>query len=131
MKQFDAWPPEAKWMLIAQLGILLLLVFAVVFVFNQQLALAVGLGGLVLILPNLLFTMRAFQHRGARAAKKIVRDFYRAEKLKLVLVAIGFGVIFSTTSLPALPVLLGFAAVLSTQAWVPILYSLVKARRVL
>lgn len=52
------------------------------------------LGGLICALPNAYFTIKAFRHRGARAAEKIVRAFYVGETVKISLMCAGFALSF-------------------------------------
>ena len=51
-------------------------------------------GGLICAIPNAYFSVKAFRHRGARAAKKIVRAFYVGEGIKILLTCAGFGLAF-------------------------------------
>ncbi|WP_323846144.1 ATP synthase subunit I [Microbulbifer magnicolonia] len=62
-------------------------------------ALSVILGGALCALPNAYFGLRAFQghprERGARAANRVVGNFYRAETGKFVLTLLGFAAVFA------------------------------------
>ncbi|MBM6550644.1 ATP synthase subunit I [Marinomonas ostreistagni] len=72
-------------------------------------------GALASILPNLYMAWRVFGHAGTRAAKDVVRSFYRGESGKLVLTAILLSAVFIFIK-PLVPgaVLAGFGvAVLS------------------
>lgn len=51
-------------------------------------------GALASILPNLYMAWRVFGHAGKRAAKDVVRSFYRGESGKLVLTAILLSAVF-------------------------------------
>jgi len=44
-------------------------------------------GGMICILPNIYFAIKAFSYGGARAAKQIVRAFYLGEAIKIVMTA--------------------------------------------
>ncbi|MFM1895686.1 MAG: hypothetical protein RLZZ385_760 [Pseudomonadota bacterium] len=57
-------------------------------------AYSVLLGGLICAVPNAYFSVRAFRHRGAGSAGRIVRDFYVGEAIKLLLAAAGFALTF-------------------------------------
>ncbi len=52
------------------------------------------MGGLICALPNSYFAYRSFAFRGALAARHIVKNFYRAEAVKLGLTALLFGLVF-------------------------------------
>lgn len=51
-------------------------------------------GALASILPNLYMAWRVFGHAGTRAAKDVVRSFYRGESGKLVLTAMLLSAVF-------------------------------------
>lgn len=51
-------------------------------------------GGLVAILPELVFAVILFRHRGARAARKIVNSFYLGEGVKIVFSVGLFALVF-------------------------------------
>jgi ATP synthase protein I len=55
---------------------------------------SVLIGGALCALPNAYFALRAFRHSGARAAKRVVESFYRAETGKFVLTIAGFAAVF-------------------------------------
>lgn len=72
------------------------------------------IGGLIFFLPNAYFAYRSFLHQGARSAKKIVQTIYKAEVIKLVLIAGLFVLVFYFIK-PLDPFGL-FAAFIGTQA---------------
>jgi ATP synthase protein I len=52
------------------------------------------IGGMICVMPNLVFVIYAYRFGGARAAKKIASSFYRGETLKIMLTALMFAVTF-------------------------------------
>lgn len=52
------------------------------------------IGGIICVVPNLVFVIYAYRFGGARAAKKIASSFYRGEALKVMLTALLFAVTF-------------------------------------
>ncbi|MFI2811102.1 MULTISPECIES: ATP synthase subunit I [Microbulbifer] len=58
-------------------------------------ALSVFIGGALCALPNAYFGFRAFRHRGARSADRVVASFYRAETGKFILTLTGFAAVFA------------------------------------
>lgn len=46
------------------------------------------------MIPNAYFAHKVFRYRGARAAKKIVRELYTGETIKLLLMGAGFALSF-------------------------------------
>ncbi len=53
------------------------------------------LGGLVFVIPQLYFGIKAFMFSGARAIDKIVVNFYKGESSKIIIIVIGFALVFS------------------------------------
>lgn len=51
--------------------------------FGPELAVAIGCGALVSVLPSLVFAKLLFRHQGARKAREIVHAFYVGEALKI------------------------------------------------
>nr|WP_284500212.1 ATP synthase subunit I [Microbulbifer sp. GX H0434] len=58
-------------------------------------ALSVLIGGALCALPNAYFGLRAFRESGARAASRVVENFYRGETGKFVLSLAGFAAVFA------------------------------------
>lgn len=56
-------------------------------------------GGLISIVPSMLFARMLFQHHGAKAARKIVNGFYKGEALKIVLSILMFAIVFNCFSI--------------------------------
>ena len=52
------------------------------------------IGGLICLVPNLVFVIYAYRYGGARAAKNIAGSFYKGEALKLMLTALMFAATF-------------------------------------
>jgi len=52
------------------------------------------IGGMICIIPNVVFVIYAYRFGGARAAKKIASSFYRGEALKVMITALMFAVTF-------------------------------------
>ncbi|MFV1872429.1 MAG: ATP synthase subunit I [Oleiphilus sp.] len=87
-------PPIVK-IFCTQLAVTLL-ISAIYYLLNGRVAgLSAFLGGLVFILPQLYFGLKAFMYSGARAIDKIVISFYKGESTKILIIVIGFALIFS------------------------------------
>jgi len=66
------------------------------YLFSGQLAaLSALLGGLIFVLPQLYFALKAFRFMGATSIAKTLKNFYSGESTKLLLIAIGFALVFS------------------------------------
>jgi len=48
------------------------------------------IGGIICVVPNMVFVIYAHRYGGARAAKSIASSFYKGEALKIMLTAILF-----------------------------------------
>lgn len=57
-------------------------------------AYSVLLGGLLSLIPNAGFASLVFRHSGARAMGAVVRNAYMGELMKLVMIGVGFGLVF-------------------------------------
>lgn len=93
-------------------------------VWGRDAAVGAFLGGLTVWLPNCYFAFRAFKHRGARAARLIVRSFYTGAAGKMLLTAGMFTLIFvNVKPLDAPAVFIGFASVQMLNWIVPLIVS--------
>jgi ATP synthase protein I len=91
-------------------------------IWGRDAAVGAFLGGLTVWLPNCYFAFRAFKHRGARAARLIVRSFYTGAAGKMLLTAGMFTLIFvNVKPLNAPAVFLGFALVQMLNWVVPLI----------
>jgi ATP synthase protein I len=73
---------------------LLLLVLATSALGGWLSAYSLMIGGLICLIPGTLFARRAFKYRGARSAGLIVKELYKGEAIKLVLMGAGFALSF-------------------------------------
>jgi len=62
---------------------------------GENSALSAFIGSVVFIIPQQYFAFKSFRYMGARAAAKTVQSFYSAESSKLLLIAMGFALVFS------------------------------------
>jgi len=52
------------------------------------------LGGIIFVIPQLYFGIKAFMYSGARSIQKIVVNFYKGESSKILIIAVGFVLVF-------------------------------------
>lgn len=91
------------------------------FLWGTPAAIGAFLGGVIVWLPNCYFAFRAFRHRGARAARLIVRSFYAGAAGKMLLTAGMFTLVFvNVKPLNAPAVFIGFAVVQALNWVVPL-----------
>jgi ATP synthase protein I len=74
--------------------IVLLIAFAVGFFWEYEYAKSSLLGGLVVIIPNMIFSYKAFRYAGAQSSRKVIESFYSGAKLKMLYTALLFALIF-------------------------------------
>ncbi len=87
-------PPVLK-IFCTQLAVTLLISAIYYFVSGKVAGYSAFLGGIIFIIPQVYFTLKAFMYSGARAIDKIVVSFYKGESAKIILIVIGFGLVFS------------------------------------
>jgi ATP synthase protein I len=91
-------------------------------IWGQDAGLGAFLGGIIVWVPNCYFAFRAFKHRGARAARLIVRSFYTGAAGKMLLTAGMFTLVFvNLEPLIAPAVFIGFASVQMLNWVVPLI----------
>ncbi|WP_068547049.1 ATP synthase subunit I [Thalassotalea crassostreae] len=93
----------AKLQLLMQFLVSILSTLIIYFNWGLPYAQSAIAGGLVSIIPNFVFALKAFRYAGARAAKQVVDSFYSGVKLKMVLTAILFSLCFKFLELALLP----------------------------
>lgn len=100
------------------------------FAWGGDAALGALLGGIIVWAPNCYFAFRAFKHRGARAARLIVRSFYTGAAGKMLLTAGMFTLVFvNVEPLNAPAVFIGFASVQMLNWVVPLIVNRQDARK--
>lgn len=99
---------EARDAIVAQAVLVVLLFFVVLIGWDLRAGCSFLLGGLIAPLANAYFYFRVFSHFGARAAREILKAFYRGEAVKIIMTAIGFGVAFSIVWVSPLWLFIGY-----------------------
>ncbi len=102
-----------RWVLSVQaLGVLLmgLVAYAIA---GLPAGVSSGLGSLIALFPNVYFSFRFGLRDDRRTAKQVVRSFYGAEAIKLLLTVILFVAAYQYADLMMLPFLVGYIVTLS------------------
>jgi len=102
-----------------QAAVLLALFGAVMAGFGWLAARSALLGGLIAFVPNAYFALRICRSR-EETPRRFVRRFYVGEAVKLVLTAALFFLVLQLPDVQALPMFLGFIAVLG-GFWIALL----------
>lgn len=87
--------------------------------FSANAASSALLGGLVCIIPNVLFAIKLFRYQGARAAKQIVNSFYKGEALKFFLSIFLFTAVFVLCRITPLAFFAAYILILLTHWFAP------------
>tara|TARA_B110000238_G_C15801829_1_gene300479 strand:- start:77 stop:481 length:405 start_codon:yes stop_codon:yes gene_type:complete len=84
-----------------QIGISVVIVLIctsiVYFIWGITIASSALLGGAVGIIPNVIFAYKAFKYAGAKSSKLVVESFFSGVKIKMIVTAFLFAVVFKTT----------------------------------
>ena len=111
-------------------GIVILAAFILYITGSKTSSISIVLGGVVWFIPNLYFAYKVFPNtKTALTPQRIVRNFYRAEVIKLLLSALIFIVILKIFAVAMLPFLTGYAAA-QVSFWIASLLTLLKTGRV-
>lgn len=78
----------------AQVLIFLLSALILLFLSDMHHALSALLGGIAATIPSLIFAMKAFRYQKALDARRIMRNFYVGEGLKILTSALIFSLTF-------------------------------------
>ena len=95
----------------AQLSVTLLVSVIALFV-EMQVGFSVFVGGMVGVIPNSYFALKAFSVAGARQAQQVVKSFYLGEAIKLILTILLFILAFKFLSVNPKALFLGYALTL-------------------
>lgn len=86
-------------------------------------ALSAIIGGLIAIIPNMLFARKLFQYQGARAAGQIVKGFYLGEAIKFLSTLVLFALVFKYLRTYPLALFTTYILVLMTHWFSPLIFA--------
>ncbi len=75
--------------------------------------------GVVAIVPNIVFALKAFKYAGAKSSKQVVESFFSGVKLKMVLTALLFALAFKFLVLLPIPFFALFCLVMAMPLITP------------
>jgi ATP synthase protein I len=73
------------------------------FIWGLEYAKSILAAGIVTIIPNIVFALKAFKYAGAKSSKLVVESFFSGVKLKMVLTAFLFVLAFKILVLLPIP----------------------------
>jgi len=78
--------------------------------------------GVVTIVPNIVFALKAFKYAGAKSSKLVVESFFSGVKLKMVLTALLFALAFKFLVLLPIPFFSMFCLVMALPLLTPLIF---------
>lgn len=100
--------------------VVLLITLITYFIWGTAQAKSTLVGGVVAIVPNIVFALKAFRYAGAQSSKKVVESFFSGVKLKMVLTALLFALAFKFLVLLPIPFFVMFCLVMVMPLIAPI-----------
>lgn len=91
--------------------------------FGKNEGISAMLGGLVALVPSILFAKKMFRYQGARAARQIVKSFYTGEALKILSTAILFTLVFVMYKIAPLAFFFTYIVVLMNYWFAPLIFA--------
>ncbi len=115
---------DKKWQILNKLvryqgGFVLMMTLVFYFAAGKKSAISAFLGGMVCVLPQFAFVLQAFKHQGARFAREIVKNFYKAEAFKIILSIVLFAIVFIIFDISPMAFFLTFIAAQAMQWLTP------------
>jgi ATP synthase protein I len=86
-----------------------------IFYFGIYSGISAFYGGLICILPGMIFAFLAFRYAGASKNKLVVRSFNKGSKLKFIFTIVLFFVVYKWPDLQPLPLLISYVVTLMAQ----------------
>lgn len=104
------------------LSITLMLIMSLIifFIWGASHAKSTLVGGIVVIVPNIIFAFKAFKYAGAQSSKKVVESFFSGVKLKMGIMALLFALAFKFLVLLPIPFFVMFCLVMVVPLIAPL-----------
>jgi len=107
---------------ILAISVVLLCSFISYFIWGLVHAQSILAAGVVTIIPNIVFALKAFKYAGAKSSKLVVESFFSGVKLKMVLTALLFALAFKFLVLLPIPFFSMFCLVMALPLLTPLLF---------
>ena len=89
------------------------------FIWGLDQAQSIMAAGVVTIIPNIVFALKAFKYSGAKSSKLVVESFFSGVKLKMVLTALLFVLSFKFLVLLPIPFFSMFCLIMALPLVMP------------
>jgi ATP synthase protein I len=107
---------------ILAISVVLFCSLASYFIWGLDYAKSILAAGVVTIIPNIVFALKAFKYAGAKSSKLVVESFFSGVKLKMVLTALLFVLAFKFLVLLPIPFFSMFCFVMALPLVTPFLF---------
>lgn len=105
----------AKKVLIFQTSIALFVTLLVAIFFDKNAAISALVGGIICVVPGLVFARIVFKYAGASQNQRVARSFSQGSKLKLILTIIFFVAAYKWPDIQPIPLMVSYAVTLVAQ----------------
>ena len=117
----------ARKVLFYQSLIAIVLAFILFLLLGKYSGISALYGGLICVIPGMVFAFLAFRYAGASQNKVVVRSFNKGSKLKFIITIVLFVMVYRWPNLQPLPLFISYFVTLMVQ-W-PIIIFLSRADR--
>jgi ATP synthase protein I len=103
------------------ISITIVLIFTLIiyFIWGVTTATSALTGGVIGVVPNIIFAYKAFKYAGAKSSKLVVESFFSGVKIKMIVTALLFAMVFKTLSILPLPFFGMFCLVIAMPLLTP------------
>ena len=113
----------ARKVLFYQSLIAIVLAFILFLLLGKYSGISALYGGLICVIPGMVFAFLAFRYAGASQNKVVVRSFNKGSKLKFIITIVLFVMVYKLPNLQPLPLLISYIVTLMAQWPIIILVS--------
>lgn len=104
---------------IIAISLVLFFAFISYFIWGLEYAQSILAAGIVTIIPNIVFAVKAFKYAGAKSSKLVVESFFSGVKFKMVLTALLFVLAFKFLVLLPVPFFSMFCLIMALPLVIP------------
>ena len=103
------------------ISITIVLIFTLIiyFIWGVTTATSALTGGVIGVVPNIIFAYKAFKYAGAKSSKLVVESFFSGVKIKMIVTALLFAIVFKTLLVLPLPLFGMFCLVMALPLITP------------
>lgn len=116
-------PTGVNQLMFIQLIISVLIASTLLIILGKKAALSAMLGGLLAIAPSFLFAKNLFKHKGARAARKIIKGFYFGEVLKIISTSVLFALVLKHLDTDPKVLFTTYSVILCAHLFMPLFFT--------